>query len=146
MMMKDVDPMAGKYRNTQVAIKRGKKIIHLPPPPEFVSAQMSDLLKWLKYSDEHPLVKGAVFHYELEFIHPFTDGNGRTGRFYNTLVYSLWKKFLGNFSFETIISECRQSYYQALGECDRNGESTVFVEFITGILLKVMLGFFVFKN
>jgi hypothetical protein len=43
-------------------------------------------LAWLKRTDSHPLVASSVFHYELEFIHPFADGNGRMGRLWQTLI------------------------------------------------------------
>ena len=52
---------------------------------------MTDLFKWTKSTKEHPLIKSAVMHFEIEFIHPFADGNGRMGRLWQTLVLSTWQ-------------------------------------------------------
>ena len=70
----------GKYRlkNAGVAGKEG--VIHIAPPADRVPALMRNLLHWLDTTESHPLIASAVFHYELEFIHPFVDGNGRMGR------------------------------------------------------------------
>ncbi len=61
-------------------IVQGEKIVHLAPPSGRISGLMNDLLGWLKRTDAHPLIASCVFHYELEFIHPFADGNGCLGR------------------------------------------------------------------
>ncbi|MDB6071697.1 MAG: filamentation induced by cAMP protein Fic [Verrucomicrobiales bacterium] len=71
---------AGKFRSRGVGIAQGKQIVHLAPPAERVPGLMKDLLGWLRRTDSHPLISGCVFHCELEFIHPFADGNGRIGR------------------------------------------------------------------
>lgn len=55
----------------------GKRILG---PPQYVPELIRELFTWLKESKLHPLVKSCIFHYEFEFIHPFADGNGRTGR------------------------------------------------------------------
>ena len=57
-----------------------------------VSGLMADLFTWLKNSDEHPLTKSCAFHYEFEFIHPFSDGNGRIGRLWHSVILGNWKK------------------------------------------------------
>lgn len=78
----------GRFRAGGVGIAQGKKIVHLAPPAERVPGLINDLLSWLKRTDAHPLIASCVFHYELEFIHPFADGNGRMGRLWQTLILS----------------------------------------------------------
>ncbi|MGK0414685.1 MAG: Fic family protein, partial [Polaribacter sp.] len=77
---------SGKYRNQSVGIVKGSKVEHLAPPFGNVSYLMKDLFEYLKKSDEIELIKSCVFHYEMEFIHPFLDGNGRMGRLWQTLI------------------------------------------------------------
>ncbi len=87
IMMRDLIKEAGKWRAGNMGIIQKGKVRHMAPPAERVSYLMRDLLKYLKGND-HPIVKGCVFHYEFEFIHPFADGNGRMGRFWHSsLLY-----------------------------------------------------------
>lgn len=69
----------GRFRSSGVGVHGVEGVIHIAPPAERVGGLMDDLLDWLERTDEHPLIAGAVFHYEFEFIHPFQDGNGRMG-------------------------------------------------------------------
>jgi Fic family protein len=129
---------AGRYRVSAVGIARGKEIVHLAPPAERVPGLMKDLLGWLKRTKVHPLVAGCVFHYELEFIHPFADGNGRMGRLWQTLILSRWKPALAWLPVESVIREQQKEYYRTLAAADRAGQSTVFIEFLLSALLKAL--------
>jgi hypothetical protein len=91
---------------------------------------MGDLFNWLQSTDAHALIKGAVFHYELEFIHPFSDGNGRMGRLWQTLILSQWRSLFADLPVESMIHQRQDAYYEALRACGRAGESTQFIEFI----------------
>jgi hypothetical protein len=70
-----------------------------------VREQIEKLLQWSKASSVHPLVKSCVFHYEFEFIHPFTDGNGKIGRIWQTLILYIWKKIFSWLPVESLIKE-----------------------------------------
>ena len=103
---------AGQYRKIRVRV--GK---HVAPPPERVERLMSDLLEWWNKSaaDVSPILSSAIVHHQLETIHPFADGNGRTGR-----MLSLWELYRRGFDNHHIFSidefywEDRARYYAAL--------------------------------
>jgi Fic family protein len=134
MLMKDLIKNAGEYRSSGVGIVRGSQITHVAPPAQNVPFLMKNLFNYLKKSNELILVKSCVFHYEMEFIHPFSDGNGRMGRLWQTLILMQQYAVFEFLPFETLISKHQKSYYRALSICDKQGESTVFIEFMLTIL------------
>src|SRR5690606_23741140 len=78
------------------------------------------------------------FHYEFEFIHPFSDGNGRMGRLWQSLILSRWKPVLAYLPVETLIHQQQEQYYQALSAADRASDATAFVEFMLNTLLQAL--------
>lgn len=111
---------AGRYRTMRVRV--GKFV---PPPPEEVSGLMFELLEWWnkKAAGLSPVLSSAVVHYRFEAIHPFADGNGRTGR-----ALALWELYRRGFDSHHIFSvdefcwEDRPRYYAALQVVRRKGE------------------------
>ena len=112
-LMKNLIDDAGKYRKQGVGIVKGSKVEHLAPPFENVAFLMKDLFEYLKNSDEIALIKSCVFHYEMEFIHPFLDGNGRMGRLWQTLILMEKYPIFEFLPFETMISIDQEKYYKA---------------------------------
>ena len=137
MMMALVDN-SGQYRTTGVGVFDGDRCIHMAPPAERVPALMHDLFEWVRKTDVHPLVSSCVFHYEFEFIHPFIDGNGRMGRYWQTMLLSRWKGIFAWIPVETIVKENQQDYYDVIAKCDTVGDSTAFIEFMLRCLLDAM--------
>lgn len=132
----------GEFRTTGEGVfDSDGRCIHLAPPADPVPSQMSDLLLWLRTSDTHDLIKSCVFHYELEFIHPFEDGNGRTGRLWQTLILTKWNRMFKWIPLESVIYEHQQEYYRAIAESDRDGESTKFIEFMLKAIYDALTGF-----
>lgn len=125
---------AGKYRKAGVGIVKGKEVKHIAPPASNLAYLMKDLFAYLRSKEELALIKSCVFHYELEFIHPFTDGNGRMGRLWQTLI--LMKEFpvFEFLPFETLIGQQQKEYYAVLSRCDKAGNSTEFIGFMLRII------------
>ena len=139
LMMKDLVRNAGHYRQEGVGVFDGNgNCLHMAPPPARVPALMGDLFQWVKTSKTHPLVYSCVFHYEFEFIHPFIDGNGRMGRYWQTMLLSRWKGIFSWIPVETIVREHQQEYYSVIAKCDAAGESTQFVEFMLQCLFEAI--------
>jgi len=137
-LMKGLVEEIGSYRSGGVGIYQKEKLVHMAPPANQVPRLMGNLLTWLQQTDLHPLVSSCVFHYEFEFIHPFSDGNGRMGRLWQTLILSKWREELAWLPVETVVHNRQKGYYQALGLADQAAESTVFVEFMLEALLHAL--------
>jgi Fic family protein len=90
---------------------------------------VDDLLAWLDASTWHPLLVSCVAHYELEFIHPFVNGNGRLGRLWQTLILSRWNPLLAWLPIEEVIRSRQQAYYESLGQADQQGDLEPFVTY-----------------
>ena len=133
-LMEGLMENSGKYRSQSVGIVKGSKVEHLAPPFENVPYLMKDLFEYLKKSDEIELIKSCVFHYEMEFIHPFLDGNGRMGRLWQTLILMEKYPIFEFLPFETLISKDQDKYYKALAECDKSGKSTKFIEYMLNLM------------
>lgn len=136
MLMQGIVDGAGKFRNQGVGIYQGSKVAHIAPPAENVPYLMNDLFKYLKSKDELPLIKSCVFHYEMEFIHPFIDGNGRMGRLWQTVILMNEYPVFEFLPFETLISQSQQEYYKVLARSDKKGESTEFIEYMLNVINK----------
>lgn len=135
-LMKGLIKNAGKYRNQSVGIVKGNDIEHVAPPFQNVPYLMKDLFEYLKDEQELTLIKSCVFHYEMEFIHPFIDGNGRMGRLWQTVILLNDYQIFEFLPFETLISATQDEYYRSLSMSDRSGKSTPFIEYMLGVIEK----------
>lgn len=138
MLMSGLIDQPGKYRNKGVGIVKGSKVAHLAPPYENVPTLMNDLFAYLKKDDDLVLIKSCVFHYEMEFIHPFMDGNGRMGRLWQTLILMQEFPVFEFIPFESIIHSNQKEYYKALSQSDKSGNSTFFIEYMLSVLDKTL--------
>jgi len=124
----------GKYRTQGVGIVKGSNVTHVAPPAENVPFLMKELFHYLKDPNELTLIKSCVFHYEMEFIHPFMDGNGRMGRLWQTLILSEEYPVFSFLPFETLISRTQEDYYRSLAASDKAGTSTAFIKYMLGVI------------
>jgi Fic family protein len=134
LLMKGLSADAGKFRSGSVGVVKGKEVMHVAPPGDRVYYLMNDLFKYLKSDMDAILLKSCVFHYETEFIHPFSDGNGRMGRFWQTVILRSKYPVFEYLPVESIIKDKQQQYYDILSLCDKTGKSTMFIEFMLRII------------
>lgn len=131
---------SGCFRSRPVGVvdKQGN-ILHFGTLPDYVPELVAELLDWVRDSDFHILIKSCVFHYELELIHPFVDGNGRIGRLWHTLLLTQWKPMFAWLPVESIIHDRQDEYYQAINRSNIEGESTAFIEFMLSAIREALL-------
>ncbi|MBN2825840.1 MAG: Fic family protein [Campylobacterales bacterium] len=138
LLMSGILTSAGCFRSMNVGVGGSDGVSHVAPPHGIVPDLMKDLFDWLQSSDEHPLIKSCVFHYEFEFIHPFADGNGRIGRLWQSVMLYDWREVFIVMPTESIVRDHQEAYYQALEDAESAGESTPFIEFMLEVLLKTV--------
>lgn len=131
---------SGEYRKGNEGVFDGEKCIHICPPPKQVNELMNQLFYWMKKckNNLHPLILSAVFHYEFVFIHPFKDGNGRTARLWHNILLSNWKEIFQYFPIESQLKKYQDKYYQAIADCNLQGSSTIFIEFMLKMIDEVL--------
>ena len=141
LMMNGLVHDAGKFRSGNVGIFDKAGVVHIAPPALLVPEHISNLFEWYRKSGLHVLVKSAVFHYEFEFIHPFSDGNGRLGRMWHSLLLGQWKELFYWLPIEELIQSRQKEYYAELGRADREGECGGFVELMLEIIRDSLMEF-----
>lgn len=131
---------AGMFRSGGVGVFDGDKPIHIAPPADRVKGLMNDLFGWLENSDDHLLVRSCVFHYEFEFIHPFADGNGRTGRLWQSLILGRLNPIFEHLPVENMVYADQQEYYNAINRSSNLGDSGPFIDFMLEEILHALVG------
>lgn len=123
---------SGVFRTHNEGVFSGDICIFMAPPPTLVPGQMEALFAWMKEARKtvHPLILSSVFHYEFVFIHPFTDGNGRMARLWQTALLSDWNPLFQVLPLESRIYEFQEEYYQAIAASHVAGNSDAFIEFM----------------
>lgn len=123
---------SGVFRSGNEGVFRGDRCIFMAPPPNLVPELIDKLFCWMKAAADtvHPLILSSVFHYEFVFIHPFTDGNGRMARLWQTALLSAWNPVFQYLPLESRIHEFQDEYYEAINACHAAGCSDIFVEFM----------------
>ena len=128
---------SGMFRNHPEGVFDGDKQIFLAPPAHMVTTLMEKLFKWMNEVKEkiNPLILSSIFHYEFVFIHPFSDGNGRTARLWQTALLSNWKPLFKYIPIESIIRINQEKYYNVIQKCNLVGNSNEFIEFMLEVIL-----------
>jgi Fic family protein len=129
---------AGRLRLAGSGLALGGRMLYVAPPAQEIPELVGDLLGWLSASRVHPLIAGCVFHCELEFLHPFSDGNGRMGRLWQSLIHRQWSSLFTTLPWEIHLLREQDAFYQILVDCERAGHSTTGVEFLLEMTLRAL--------
>lgn len=127
---------SGVFRSHNEGVFNGDHCIFMAPPPQLVPELMQALFAWMKNvrQEVHPLILSSVFHYEFVFIHPFSDGNGRMARLWQTALLSDWNPLFQYLPLESRIHEFQGGYYEAIASCHAAGNSNTFIEFMLDMI------------
>ncbi len=131
---------SGQFRSHGEGVYDGDKCIFVAPSEKLVPELMEQLFSWMKTSKDtiHPLILSSVFHYEFLFIHPFTDGNGRMARLWQSALLSEWKEIFEYVPIESLIKQYQDEYYKVIDNCNKVGESTEFIEFMLKMIYETI--------
>ena len=130
VLMRGLVPDAGCFRRGAVGIFKGSAVTHVAPPAHRVPTLIAELFRYARRTKTiSPLILACLVHYELEFIHPFSDGNGRIGRAWQSLLLQRVHPAFEFIPVESVIQQRQKAYYRALAAADRAGEATPFIEF-----------------
>ena len=138
-MMAGLVDEAGMFRKGGVGVFDGDKPIHIAPQADRVRDLMSDLFGWLENADDHLLIRSCVFHYEFEFIHPFSDGNGRIGRLWQSLILGRLNPIFEHLPVENMVYSNQQAYYQAINRSSDLGDCGPFIDFMLEEILNALV-------
>ena len=138
VMMQALVDDAGKFRHSGVGVFSEHGLVHMAPPADRVPMLMDDLFGWLKESKDHLLIRSCVFHYEFEFIHPFIDGNGRTGRLWQSLILGKLHPLFEHLPVENMVYANQQAYYDAITASTNAGQSGPFIDFMLNEIFKTL--------
>ena len=140
VMVRGLRDDAGEFRSRPVGVVDTQgNILHFGTLPAYVPQLVEELLDWTEHDENPLLIKSCVFHYEFELIHPFSDGNGRIGRLWHTLLLSKWNPLFAWVPVESIIHDRQSAYYQAINNANNAADSTCFIEFMLSAIKDALL-------
>lgn len=137
-MMEALTDDAGHFRSGGVGVFEGDRCLHMAPPARRVPMLVNDLFYWLRHAPDHLLIRSCVFHYEFEFIHPFSDGNGRMGRLWQSLILGRLHPVFEYLPIENLVYANQQQYYDAIAKSTEKADSGPFIDFMLTEILNTL--------
>lgn len=133
--------LEGQYRSQPVyVVNQEGDIVFTPPNANLVQGQIQDLLEWINNTsgELNAVISAGIIHYEFVRIHPFLDGNGRTGRAL-AAIYLYLRGFDVDFTLDEYYSNNRQAYYHALNSVDPKTQDLTdwLLYFLEGFLTSI---------
>lgn len=131
---------SGIFRSSAEGVFDGEKCIFMAPPQDRVPGLMEELFDFMKRekSNINTLILSSIFHYEFVFIHPFSDGNGRMARLWQTVILSNYKDIFEYLPIENQIKKYQEEYYDSIAHCHTTGDSNEFIEFMLKMFDEVL--------
>ena len=140
-LMTNLKEDAGSFRKGDVGVYENGIPIHIGARSEFVYGLITDLFNWASKSDINPIILACVIHYEIETIHPFSDGNGRIGRLWQSVILYNYNKLFELIPIETLVYENQQAYYDAIQKSRNVDDSAVFTKYMLEMMIKTIDSF-----
>ena len=133
--------LEGQYRSQPVyVVNQEGDIVFTPPNANLVQGQIQDLLEWINNTsgELNAVISAGIIHYEFVRIHPFVDGNGRTGRAL-AAIYLYLRGFDVDFTLDEYYNNNRQAYYHALNSVDPQTQDLTdwLLYFLEGFLTSI---------
>lgn len=131
---------SGRFRSGEEGVFANGHCIFMAPPARLVPKEMANLFNWLQKESKslQPLLLSSIFHYELVFIHPFADGNGRMARLWQTALLKQWQPIFTYLPIENQIYKYQSEYYEAISQSHRAGASIPFIVFMLKMINEVL--------
>lgn len=127
-----------RFRAGTVQIFSGQKIVHSgAPTEEIIVAGLEEMMRQSRDDDIPLLVRAVIAHFIFEDVHPFYDGNGRTGRYLLALDLGRSLSPVAWLSLSATIADNKERYYKAFQDAEQplnRGDATVFVTVMLDIL------------
>jgi Fic family protein len=127
VLMEGLATPAGHFRKGPIGVLRQGDIFHEAPPWQQVGSMMRTLFAYLETTEDHWVLQSCRFHFELECIHPFIDGNGRMGRLWQTVLLMQYHPIFEFLPVEDYIKANQNAYYRELAAGEDSGDCSGFV-------------------
>lgn len=125
--MHSVSADAGQYRQQGAGVYEGHKLVHMPPAPTKVATLVDELFDKLQHEALHPILVSCLMHYQLAFIHPFSDGNGRLARLWQQLILMQWQPCFACLPFTAVLKDKARDYHKTLRQSVPKYDATAFI-------------------
>ena len=136
MLMEGLVPSSGAFRNVPIGAIRPADIFHEAPHWSHVEPMMQMLFAYLKTIDDHLLLKSCRFHFQMEHIYPFVDGNGRMGRLWQTRLLMEYDPIFEYLPVDDFIKAHQDDYFLELATGYDTGDCTGFVALMLALIVE----------